>query len=740
MTYLAHSPNPEGQSHVLRDHLCGTAELAAVFGRPFGAEHDAALAGLLHDVGKYAARFQQRLRDPSIRRINHWAAGAVYAMNHCRASLAAYAVDGHHTGLPAATEFAQTRHRAGDPKLWHEHTGCPESIAEMLKRFEQDGLSVPPSSPSVPEKDSFANALRARMVFSCVVDADFLDTERHFDHAVSASRAVPNFQEAIALKTLLTALDAKPSGGDVNQLRRRLLADCLAAAERSPGLFTLTAPTGSGKTLSSLAFALQHAVHHNALLPADDPGRFRRVIVVIPYTSIIEQAAQVFRAILEPVFGPDYVLEHHSAVAPQERLQDEGRDAEDARLRRARLAAENWASPLIVTTSVQFFESLFANRPSDCRKLHNLARSVIVFDEVQTLPLKLVPSLLSAVKILVRDYGVTAVFMTATQPAFGAAKTALPYGWEPVEISSAPSAMADAMRRTRIIVAPPNDRVSWPQLAEQIAGHAQALCVVNTTKDARTLFGLLPLEHRVHLSGRLCPAHRQEKLKMIRQRLADGAPIRLVSTQVIEAGVDVDFPIAFRALGPLDSIVQTAGRCNREGKHPHPCSVIVFRPVDGGTPRGAYYIAAAKTEEFLARHPDAALHQPDTYTRYFTELYSLLGREASEGDPVFTASQRFDFPEAADQCRLIGDEMRAVLIRWGEGAALAEKLRKEQHLTAEECRRAQRYCINLYQGEFQEGFGRWIEQPAKDWNFYVWSSHYDNDLGAHHPGGQELVL
>jgi len=266
-----------------------------------------------------------------------------------------------------------------------------------------------------------------------------------------------------------------------------------------------------------------------------------------------------------------------------------------------------------------------------------------------------------------------------------------------------------------------------------MAEYPQALCVVNTTKDARELFRLLLLDTRFHLSARLCPAHRQAKLKLIRQRLADGSPVRLVSTQLIEAGVDVDFPIAFRALGPLDSIVQTAGRCNREGRHPEPRPVIVFRPADGGTPRGAYRIAAAKTEEFLARHPGAPLHQPETYAKYFAELYSLLGRDSAEADPVFAASKTFDFPKAAEECRLVGDETRVVLVKWGEGAELADKLCRAKHLTADECRRAQRFSVNLYQTEFFDAQAKgYLYQPAEGWNFWIWNSDYDGDLGLGH--------
>jgi CRISPR-associated endonuclease/helicase Cas3 len=310
----------------------------------------------------------------------------------------------------------------GDASLVHELTGCTESVSQLTDRLLADGVRLP-ASPAGQHGDSFAAALRTRMLFSCLVDADFLDTEQHFDPEGAKQRAVPTLQAETALPLLLDHLSAMPAKGPVNQLRRQLLADCVAASVRPPGLFTLTAPTGSGKTLASLAFALRHIVHHNAPLAADDPRRFRRVIVVIPYTSIIEQTARVYSELLEAEFGADYVLEHHSAVAPRERQEDAGRDAEEERLRHARLAAENWASPLVVTTSVQFFESLFAHKPGDCRKLHNIARSVVLFDEVQTLPARLVPSLLSAVRLLTHDpYGVTAVFMTATQPAFASAQ------------------------------------------------------------------------------------------------------------------------------------------------------------------------------------------------------------------------------------------------------------------------------------------------------------------------------
>lgn len=744
MNFYAHTAEdqdgkrlPRSDWQLLKNHLRQVAELAKCFASPLTIATEASLAGLLHDLGKYAVRFQARLDDNSIHNINHWAAGAVYAMDQLKAALVAYSVDGHHTGLPAAREFAQTRQRAQQASLWRDHTGCTESILELLDRFHRlDGLTLPPVPPP-PGNDHFANSLRTRFLFSCLVDADFLDTERHFDPESAAQRVVPVLAAEKALPLVLNHLHGKPVDGSVNQLRRQLLADCLNASEKPPGLFTLTAPTGSGKTLASLAFSLKHVVQHNARLPPNDPRRLRRVIVVIPYTSIIEQTARVYRDVFEPAFGPDYVVEHHCAISPRERKDDDGKDAQEERLRRARVAAENWASPLVVTTSVQFFESLFAHKPADCRKLHNIARSVLLFDEVQTLPVPLVPSLLSAVRLLTQEpYGATAVFMTATQPAFASAKGALPYGWEPLEISSNPGAMAETLRRTRIELPAAETRLSWPDLAAKLSEHSQALCVLNSTKDARDLFRLLPLENRFHLSARLCPAHRQEKLKVIRKRLAASQPCRLVSTQLIEAGVDVDFPIAFRALGPLDSIIQTAGRCNREGRYAEPSPVIVFRPEKDGmldmSRTNIYKIAALKTASFLDCHPNAPLHQPSLYAAYFSELYSILGREAADADPVFAASKAFDFPRAADKCSLVGDETRAVLVKWRDGEELIAKLCRGKHLSAADWRRVQCFSVNLYMGEFLKAQTlHYIEEAIE--GVWFWNSHYDEDLGACHP-------
>ena len=796
MPYYAHTasdpndpgrqlPESSGKWQLLREHLENVAGLAAQFAAAFGLADIAWLAGLLHDLGKYAARFQARLRDPAhIHGVNHWISGAfaAYASKH---PLLSFLVDGHHMGLPSfqndgagiRASLQQSLKKFNSPTDRPALTGgCPESVEDLLELLTGDGITIPniPAQPLPALKEVnrlFETAFRARMLFSCLVDADFLDTERHFDPAQAAKRPVfshaPNhdfLNAPRALEILLAELRAKPADGEVNCLRRELLDNCLQKAACPPGLFTLTAPTGSGKTLSSLAFALRHIELHNKPLAPDDPQRLRRIIVVIPYTSIIEQTAGVFRKLFEAQFGPDYVLEHHSAVAPRElesNAPQHDRDAEDEHMWRARLAQENWDAPLVVTTSVRFFESLFASRTSDCRKLHNIARSVILFDEVQTLPHNLVPSLLSGVSLLTSaPYGSTAVFMTATQPAFASAKNALPFGWNPIPIEADANALSETLRRTRIqlpaTLEAPGVSYTWSELAGEIldAPHQQALCVLNTTKDARALFRTLKKAvvpgAVFHLSSRMCPAHRRQVLAEVRRRLhpdsTEKQPCILVSTQLIEAGVDVDFPIAYRALGPLDSIIQTAGRCNREGRRPGRCPVIVFHAVEGGIPRGAYETATAATLAFLKRYPDAEdrLHLPQFYADYFAELYKLTGRDSATTDPVYAASAKLDFPAADAACRLVDSDTRSVLVQWERGQAFVEKLRREKHLSTDEWREAQRYSVNLFEhGEFRDaqakGYVNAALKTARTEVWY-WASHYDENLGACHAEGGDFCL
>lgn len=744
----------------LRTHLVNVAANARSFAEPFVLGEEAYRVGLLHDLGKYGDAFQRRLRGQGSG-INHWTAGAFEAYS-AKAQAGAFAIDGHHKGIPGFAELQNLL------KVYHQATdlnqfGITETVATLVERARADGVKLATGRSLEQFSKCFPSAFHTRFLFSSLVDADFLDTEAHFKPAISALRAAPSLRAKENLEALLTLLRSKPADGEVNSRRRQLLRDCLSKAKDSPGLFTLTAPTGGGKTLSSLAFALRHITTHNDAVPVDDPRRFRRVIVVIPYTTVIEQTAREYRKVFDPHFGRDYVLEHHSAVAPRPTESDREGDAEEARLRRARLAAENWDAPIVVTTSVQFFESLFSNRTSDCRKLHNIMRSVVLFDEVQTLPPRLVPSLLSAVNLLVKDFGVTAVFGTATQPAFECAGPAILGEWKPTPIASDAEALAETMRRTRIEIAPPERQMSWQEVATAMTDPnqpQQALCVVNTTKDARTLFQLIkasPLgAHCFHLSSRMCAAHRQFKLKEICRRVDPKVKesCLLVSTQLIEAGVDVDFPVVWRALGPLDSIIQSAGRCNREGHSPEPRPVYVFRPADGGLPRGAYEIAMKRTEAFLAANLgiEQKLHLPETYRAYFACLYRDLGCDSVDQDPVFSASAELKFPDAAEACRLIGDETRGVLVpmhdesgnlgSWADqGIKLIEAIRNQHYLDGNLARQCQRFTVNLYQREFDRAEREGAITPlTPDKSAFAWSSKYDEDLGATHRVADELIV
>ncbi len=745
---------------LLREHLLNVAVKARSFAAVFGYGEEAYAMGLLHDLGKYSEAFQLRLRGYG-RGIDHWTVGALQAYG-AKSAAGAFAIAGHHKGIPALCEL-QNLLKAYQRGTDLSPFGITEPSAVLAERAKRDGVTMPPPRGfDWFAKPFFTSALCTRLLFSCLVDADYLDTESHFTPAIGARRPMLTLRAEESLAILLKMLGAKPGIGEVNRRRRELLEECLSKAEAPRGLFTLTAPTGSGKTLSSLAFALRHIAYHNTKLAPGDPKRLCRIIVVIPYTTVIEQTAREYRKLFESQFGADYVLEHHSAVAPSPADSEGDRHNEEARQYRARLAAENWDAPIVVTTSVQFFESLFSNRPSDCRKLHNIVNSVVIFDEVQTLPPKLVPSLLSAVNLLVRDFGVSAVFGTATQPAFECASSAILGGWKPVSIASDPQALAETMRRTRVEIATRDRKMTWQEVAGVIAGlpqPRQALCVVNTTKDARTLFealgSLTSAEECFHLSSRMCPAHRQAKLREIRRLSpAHREPCLLVSTQLIEAGVDVDFPALWRAMGPLDSIIQSAGRCNREGMSPNPLPVYVFRPSEGGLPRGAYQIAMQRTEAFLAGNPgvEQRLHLPETYRAYFACLYNDVGAQSAQDDAAFAASDKLQFPEAAEACRLIGQETRGVLVpmdsdagglgSWAtEGVELIKAIRREHHLDGILARRCQRFTVNLYQGEFNRAEREGAIVPlTPDETVYAWASKYDEDLGAVHHSADELIL
>ncbi len=762
--YYAHSDNKAGSKHPLAEHLRDVSKLAGKFAEASSFADEAGLAGLLHDLGKYGDRFQARLEGKD-HGLDHWSIGAWLALQKdYQAVAAALAIQGHHIGLQylRGSELA----KLNPTKLVQSHPQqlslSETDLATLKSRLLADGLT-----PAKPEKTVCGTEIRSgfdlmldiRLLFSALVDADFLDTEAHFQGGPDGKRHRPDgpkLQASDALEILLAHIDklGRSSKADpgVAKVQQWLRDDCLSAAEHPPGLFTLTAPTGSGKTLAMLAFALAHAAKYE----------LRRVVVVIPYLSIIEQTAAIYRSLFEPHFGTDYVLEHHSLAGLGK--EECGSDAEgefgDSDERRRRQLSENWDAPIIVTTSVQMLESLFSNRPSACRKLHRLPRSVILFDEVQTLPAPLAVPTLATLTHLAHAHKSSVVFATATQPAFehlhAHVRTHAPADWQPQKVVPAPERLFTPMQRVKRIWADPSQPVVWPELAEQIREKQQILCIVNLKRHARKLWEEFDDPNTFHLSTNLCPAHRQVLLADIRERLATDKPVRLIATQCVEAGVDLDFPSVFRAYGPLEAIIQAEGRCNREGRLVDLGELRIFMPEDENYPPGGYRQAAQITKMLLQRFgPEGmTLDNPDFITAYYRELYDIGKPEASKKtEELLQYVREGSFPDVARTYRLIEQDAINVIVPYqGEMALFEELLRmaEETGLTGEFIRKARPLAVSLFRPE--SGSPVWdslleVQTLKKgrrgrqeEWYIAAKSEHYHPQLGFMPPESLNLWI
>lgn len=648
----AHSPNASGEWHELKDHLVGTAQLAAEFAEPFGGTDFARAVALLHDVGKASCIFSDYLRmcasdgsaagRAAFPNRDHKTGGALLASNlHARwGGFAATAILGHHGGMP---DLQETTERV--------HAGRADaSISDTLKRAErflprevlQPALSVPhwiEASPSTLEEQR-AHArdveMFVRLCFSALVDADWLDTERHFQPWSSASRShgtLDGLLERFA-EFRRDALGGVPMTV-VNRARNEIREELMATVHLDPGLYQLSAPTGAGKTLLGLEWALRHASAHGQ----------RRIVAAVPFISVTDQVATVYRSALDRHDG-SVVLEHHSQVADGEWAQ--------------RLAAENWDSPVVVTTTVRLFESLFSNRPSDCRRLHRLANSVIILDEVQALPVELLDPIVDSLRALVDRFGTTVVLMTATQPALEHLRST--GGRRAIElIRSTPEWEASFSRTRKRFLAGPA-----AQIADGLAHNERFLCVLNTIGDAEHMATLLSergVRDLQFLSTRLRPADRRDRLESIRQRLHDGLPCRVVSTQLVEAGVDLDFPTVYRALAPLPSLVQADGRCNRNGLLAGMGETIVFDCADSHKPPGVYYThGTAHTTTLLSTDVLAAWTEEgvaEWYRRFFRDPLVVTDKQR-----VQDLRSRFRYREVAKVFRMIDDDTVAVVVPW----------------------------------------------------------------------------
>ena len=669
-TYLAHIAD-DGRTQTVKDHLTGTANLASEFADAFGAADQAELAGLAHDIGKYTAAFQLRLQGGQ--KVDH----ATYGAYECfmrRQLAAAFAAMGHHGHLTdgggkgdtsdAGTFFGRIkRAKSGalDPDpVWRQEISLPEAVIPAWANDRLEGMFF------------------TRMLYSCLVDADYLDTEAFMDgHA----RQMYDGPDIDALWSRLSGFISGwfPPKGELNAQRCAILERCLSEGRtKRPGVFTLTVPTGGGKTVASLAFALAHARAHG----------LKRVIYVIPYTSIIEQTAETFRNIL----GGKSVLEHHSNV--QYDIAADG-EADGNGLRMLR-ATENWDAPVVVTTAVQFFESLFACKPSQCRKLHSIAGSVVVFDEAQMLPLPYLRPCVWAISQLVRHYNVSAVLCTATQPALNPLLDEFLPGAEPVELCPEQIFSSSVFRRVTFRRA---GRLSWDELAQKMNEQRQVLCIVNARKSVQTIFSKLRGEGCFRLSALMCPAHRQAQLAEIRRRLSSGLPCRVVSTSLVEAGVDVDFPAVYREEAGLDSVLQAAGRCNREGKRAAAESVVtVFQGED--RPPKLFDTQIEVGRMVIERQADLtsrrAVHD------YFHELLEVKGQAAQDQKGIMgmMSKQLFPFQRVADRFHIIDNATRTVYIPVGEGTALVDNLRRGER-SRSLFRKLGRYGVSVYENHFQ---------------------------------------
>jgi CRISPR-associated endonuclease/helicase Cas3 len=687
----------ESRWQLLKHHLRAVAGLAKEFARPLDLEAAAELAGLLHDLGKYRDEFQSYLRgerDSSVE-TQHAIYGAAWALEPHQQLGSALAVAGHHAGL----------HDLSDAQAAASKPNIVATVPELVRRLESE-LGKLPATPGIPPHvaDELSAEFYTRLLFSCVVDADRLDSafwpaKPPADLPLAAELLLQRVEEERGRKQ--TANPDSP----LSVLRNRIFDSCRKAGSQRQGFFSLTVPTGGGKTLSAMAFALAHAQAHG----------LRRVIVVIPYLSIIEQNATEYRRVL----GEGVVLENHSSVKPRD-------DASEEEKSRLELVSENWDAPVIVTTSVQFLESLFAASPSRCRKLHRIARSVVIFDEVQTLPAHLLKPTFNVFRELATNYGVSFVFSSATQPAFRRS-AALPDGFtadELRELAPEPPELFRRLRRVNYHLPRADETLDWPELADRLAASPQVLCVVNLTRHAATLWEELTRrlsadERPIHLSSAMCPQHRLDLIESIRQRLREGQPCRVVSTQLIEAGVDVDFPAVWRAMGPLDSIVQVAGRCNREGRLVAG-EMHVFRPADPKyLPPGVYRAAADQAAISLAGLGASASEHLATdsslFASYFDSLYQAVNTDYARPGETTIQDDRalLRFREVARKAKVIDDSGQPVIVASDNhgrqfAASLIEEIRSRQPAPGEarfnrdDLRRLQRFMVNVRSHKFEQ--------------------------------------
>ncbi len=740
----AHTNGPEKEKwQLLIDHLTSVAEIAAGFSRNKDVSKLAYLAGLFHDLGKYSSAYQNRLIN-QVQKVDHSTAGAQEikklwknSEKNFLATLVSYCVSGHHTGLP---DYGSISDLPSEPTLYARLQRSLEDYSAYKTEVDLSPLeeTTYPILKPTTNTGLFTFSFLTRMVYSMVVDADFQDTETFTKGHPKPRGGYPDIASLCSKLDRYMERFSGKSQSLVADLRKGVLAAAKAHAVKDQGLFSLTVPTGGGKTLASLNFALRHAVEHN----------LERVIYVVPYTTIIEQNA----AVIKESLGEENVLEHHSnfdwdAINPNQGFDEHSDDADSSLQLRLKLATENWDIPIIVTTNVQFFESLFSHKSSRCRKLHNIANSVVIFDEAQNLPMEFLKPSLLAVTELVWNYGVSAVFCTATQPEL---TQFFPPGVEVQEIIPNLKELYSKFRRIEVISL---GKQTDQEIADRIQQHEQALCIVNTRKHALGLYKMLNSSGTYHLSTLMYPNHRKRVIHEIRMRLAEGHPCKVISTQLLEAGVDLDFPVGFRALAGLDSIIQAGGRVNRN-RRKELAPLYVFEPETEFIKRNPGFVQQSSdvTKMVLRKWEGKDPISTDAIQYYYNQLYKLQSAHAFDNKRILDHFEKqgvkdleFDFRKASEDFSILGDETISVIVPIEtEAIKLLDQLRRSDYPRSI-ARSLQAYSVNIYRHEFDHllSEGRITIEQDRFPVLVNPQENYDDETGLKFQeaaGGDALVL
>jgi CRISPR-associated endonuclease/helicase Cas3 len=704
--YFAHSENESGEKHILKKHLCKTADIASSFSDNNEYKKVFRLAGLLHDFGKYQPEFQRYLVEGGKRgSVPHAALGAGFAriLRQLEISLV---IDGHHKGLP-------------DPSKWKNDTQeffCKQNtdFSNIMATFLKDtGLDDKEQETNLRKFAPLERELFIRYLFSALTDADWLDTEAHFKPEHTETRCYKELPVDTMIEKLDAAIAQKAKDGEINNLRNQVRVEVLGKSKSAPGFYSLNLPTGMGKTLVSVAWALRHAKANS----------LKRIIIVLPFINIIDQTAKI----LKELFGEELILEHHSGFN-EELLSDEM--AIDSEEKKKRLACENWEFPVIVTTTVQFFESLFSNKSSKCRKVHNIAKSVVIFDEVQTLPKEIILPTLTILENVQKLMNSSFLFCTATMPAFEKRE-----GFDGIEkihpLVENPECIYNKTRRVDYLFLQNLQPVNLTILAKEIQNNnCSVLCIFNTKKAAKELYEQVITksfiwDHTYHLSTGMCPIHRKMVIKEIIRDLDAKRKIFVASTQLIEAGVDFDFPCVFREIAPLESIIQSAGRCNREDKMPENGRVFLFKLLEGGMPDKVYKTYAEFTIDLIKDDLDQ-LYKYDFFKGYYRKIINLFSNPDKFN--INEARRKLEFETVSDSYHLIGKPTESLFIYQynDDSNKLLNDLKGKPFLSRDDYRRMQVYTVQVYKNFLIKNAHLCSTTSL---GFLIWNGTYDKGTG-----------